>query len=622
MSFRARSHTRLRATIASVSVAAVAATGGAAATPASAAATWTAPVEAAPAVGSANGGQFIDLSRDGTQISYITQDVGQTWFAANVVERTGDTSFDTPIALSSPTNTYGADQLASARDGGAVVYAYSENYQQASSGPRGNRVVSGTWQGVNDATSFSTGSWLGYVSISDDGSRIAWKNSNDNTYTATWSADGTAGTPVLIGTGTGSPFLSGDGKSIAFTQEVNSLEQVFVATLNGSTWTSSQVTTGAEVHEVIGISSSGEQIIYEDYADDYLFGSRKVNGAWVTNQLIAREQESFAMAADGSAAWKDYDNGNLYTTQFRGGNWETPQNLGGDVEHVSISDDGQTILYADDSRSLEPMVRTFSSAGWVDPYELESGVQAVGTAVAGDGCSVAYALNTSAIRYARTAQPCAPGAVSAVAASATSAAVTWTPSNPGTSLTTSYTVSTYKDGVVVADKTCTLMSPFPEPLTCTVTGLTTGQTYTFVVTASSAEGAGPVSAQSNSVLLADSTVVKPAKVQAFKVAGGPRARKYVLTWHAPVNSGNQPLAGYRLKLRQIGQKRFIVNKSLASSVNRIRFTRSYLLKNSTRKRGDAKGVMLRYIARIEAVNPAGSGPLSAARFRVMTGVKR
>lgn len=87
--------------------------------------------------------------------------------------------------------------------------------------------------------------------------------------------------------------------------------------------------------------------------------------------------------------------------------------------------------------------------------------------------------------------PTQPLSVSAVAGDG-SAVVTWSP--PAQS--GSFAVSTYKVVSEPDGKTCLVTAP---TLTCTVTGLTNGTTYSFTVTALSGAGWSPVSSPSNQV---------------------------------------------------------------------------------------------------------------------------
>ena len=90
----------------------------------------------------------------------------------------------------------------------------------------------------------------------------------------------------------------------------------------------------------------------------------------------------------------------------------------------------------------------------------------------------------------------APSTVSAPTATvgSTSAVVTWSaPSSNGSDITR-YTVTSSPGG-----KTCTVTAPFPDPLSCTVTGLTIGTKYTFSVTATNGAGTSTASSASNQI---------------------------------------------------------------------------------------------------------------------------
>ena len=81
----------------------------------------------------------------------------------------------------------------------------------------------------------------------------------------------------------------------------------------------------------------------------------------------------------------------------------------------------------------------------------------------------------------------------------TSASITWSaPDTDGGSPIAGYTV-TATDSTTPANggETCTWTS---GPLTCTVLGLTTGDSYTFSATATNSVGTGPASAPSNPIV--------------------------------------------------------------------------------------------------------------------------
>jgi len=74
----------------------------------------------------------------------------------------------------------------------------------------------------------------------------------------------------------------------------------------------------------------------------------------------------------------------------------------------------------------------------------------------------------------------------------------------------------------------------------TVTGLTTGQTYTFTVRASNASGSGNESAKSNSVTLSGAEPPSPPT----NVVARPADESALVSWTPPTNDGDSPITGY------------------------------------------------------------------------------
>ncbi|MDA9293186.1 fibronectin type III domain-containing protein, partial [bacterium] len=125
-----------------------------------------------------------------------------------------------------------------------------------------------------------------------------------------------------------------------------------------------------------------------------------------------------------------------------------------------------------------------------------------------------------------------PGAPTAVAATAgdSEVVVSWTaPVFDGGSVISSYTVTSSPD-----NKTCTTTGA----LTCTVTGLMNGRSYTFTVTATNTAEDSPASTASGAV----TPVTVPGVPTAVSAtAGNGRA---TVVWTAPVSDGGLVISGY------------------------------------------------------------------------------
>ena len=124
-----------------------------------------------------------------------------------------------------------------------------------------------------------------------------------------------------------------------------------------------------------------------------------------------------------------------------------------------------------------------------------------------------------------------PGAPTGLTASAGDRQVTlnWAPTSSGSTLITSYTVTTAPGG-----QTCTTMGE----LTCTVSGLTNGTSYSFTVSATNSVGTGSASAP----VSATPTDGRPGAPTGLTASAGDS--QVTLTWTAPASSGSSAITGY------------------------------------------------------------------------------
>jgi hypothetical protein len=131
-------------------------------------------------------------------------------------------------------------------------------------------------------------------------------------------------------------------------------------------------------------------------------------------------------------------------------------------------------------------------------------------------------------------EPDAPQTVTATAGD-TSATVSWSaPASNGGSPITGYTATASPGGA-----TCSTTAA----LTCTVTGLTNGTSYTFTVTATNVAGTSSPSAVSNTATpAAPVTATVPSAPRTVVATAGDRSATVV--WSAPAFNGGSPITGY------------------------------------------------------------------------------
>jgi titin len=124
------------------------------------------------------------------------------------------------------------------------------------------------------------------------------------------------------------------------------------------------------------------------------------------------------------------------------------------------------------------------------------------------------------------------------------ATVTWTvPSSSGTTAITSYLVRAVQD----TSKGCAWTT---GALSCVITGLTNGTSYTFTVRAGNSVGYGPVSAASNAVTPAGPPGA-PTNVVATPAPG--TSPSVHVAWTAPASNGGLPITDYYVTAAPGGQ---------------------------------------------------------------------
>jgi titin len=132
--------------------------------------------------------------------------------------------------------------------------------------------------------------------------------------------------------------------------------------------------------------------------------------------------------------------------------------------------------------------------------------------------------------------PTAPQSVTASPGN-TSVSLQWSaPSNVNFSPVTGYRVTPMVDGV--AQDPTTFTSPATSQ---TMTGLTNGTTYTFVVAAVNGAGIGPDSTPSNAIVPAVDPVAPSAPTPTLVVPGNGSVK---VSWSAPASTGGSPVTGY------------------------------------------------------------------------------
>ncbi|HEV3093145.1 MAG TPA: N,N-dimethylformamidase beta subunit family domain-containing protein, partial [Solirubrobacteraceae bacterium] len=133
-----------------------------------------------------------------------------------------------------------------------------------------------------------------------------------------------------------------------------------------------------------------------------------------------------------------------------------------------------------------------------------------------------------------------PGQVTGVSATAGSqaASLSWNAPSEGGPVTT-YTITPY---IGSEAQPATTITGTPPVTSATITGLTSGTTYTFRVQASNPSGQGPPSAPSNPVT--PSTIAPPSAPT--EVTASAASAQALVGWNVPTSNGGSPITGYKV----------------------------------------------------------------------------
>jgi flagellar hook assembly protein FlgD len=224
----------------------------------------------------------------------------------------------------------------------------------------------------------------------------------------------------------------------------------------------------------------------------------------------------FVSKPAGTSAITVYKNGEVLSSSAEG---DAPANVIRNYAWIGRSSAGTDGFYGGKVDNLT-LAKRARSADWIKmSFQNQKAVNALVDIGA-------YAFTASA--------PGTPTNVTATATGNASATVSWTaPASNGGSAITGYKVVASDD----TSRTCTTNGTVTS---CTVNGLTVGQTYTFIVTASNAIGTGPGSFVSNEVI----PMGIPSTPTSVTAKVAPGSGVIAVSWVASTDGGS-PITAYK-----------------------------------------------------------------------------
>lgn len=279
----------------------------------------------------------------------------------------------------------------------------------------------------------------------------------------------------------------------------------------------------------------------------------------------------------------------VYATSSDGNSGRAVTGTNGTYAITDLAADSYTVKF---DATCSETVTSLDETQWYNDASSQSDATLV-TVVSGQTASGidATLVTTAAVlsESVSASVPDAPSKVTAVVANA-SATVTWaSPADNGSAIISYKVTATDLTSSQRGGETCTVKSP--GPTSCEVTGLTNGDRYTFVVTATNGVGIGPSSVASSPVV---PIAVPGAPLHVVAVRGNNSA---MVSWAAPTSDGGSAITGYTVTAS--GSRQSCRTKSATSCP----------------VTGLVNGTV--YTFTVTATNSLGTGPASSASSPVV-----
>ncbi|RJQ24382.1 fibronectin type III domain-containing protein [Candidatus Parcubacteria bacterium] len=270
--------------------------------------------------------------------------------------------------------------------------------------------------------------------------------------------------------------------------------------------------------------------------------------------------------------------------------WNAPSSNGGSAItgykiEVKSGSGSYTTLVSNTQSTATSFSHTGLTTGTTYYYRV-SAINAIGTGASTEASAVPKETTTPTL--------------TATAVSPTSITLSWVPP----SQTYKQAITGYKIQEKIATDTFVTIEERTSSTvtTYTITGLTTGDTYTYVVSAHFSLGASPISNEASATPTTTSApppsqpTTNPPGMPTSLAATPTSPTQINLTWNAPSNSGGSPITGYKIEVRS-GTSSYTTLTSTQNSTTKYSHT------------GLTTGTTYSY--RISAINSVGIGSPSS-----------